>query len=96
MDIQHMEYSKVHLPTITSTAKKYYNDSYKWITDYDRRVVHGIIYYHVDNIESSLTCIENIVTTIINESGENGFAIIADHGVTAGHTISKKSKKYNF
>lgn len=96
MDIQHMEYSKVHLPTITSTAKKYYNDSYKWITDYDRRVVHGIIYYHVDNIESSLTCIENIVTTIINESGENGFAIIADHGVTAGHKISKKSKKYNF
>ena len=96
MDILHMEYSKVHLPTITDIAKRYYSDSYKWIYDYDQRVVHGRIFYHVDNIENSLTCLQDIVTTIINEAGESGFAIIADHGVTAGHKISKKDKKYNF
>lgn len=96
LNVQHMEYAKSHLPTITSVARNYYDDSYKWVVDYDRNVIHGKVYYHVSNLESALTYLKNIVNTIINEVGERAFAIIADHGSTVGHKISKKGKKYDF
>lgn len=96
MDIIHSEYSKVHLPSITSVAKEYYNDTFSWLTDYDQNVIHGKTYYHIENIERSLSCIQKIVNRIVAESGEVGFAIIADHGATVGHKLKKKDKKYNF
>lgn len=96
LDIIHSEYAKVHLPSITSIAKEYYDNSFKWITDYDQDVIHGKTYYHVENMEKSLSCIQRIVDRIVAKSGENGFAIIADHGATVGHKLKKKDKKYNF
>ena len=96
MDIVHSEYAKVHLPSVTSIAKEYYDNSYKWVLDYDQNVIHGKTYYHVENIENSLTTIRNIVDRIVAKSGENGFAIIADHGASVGHKLKKKDKKYNF
>lgn len=96
MDIIHSEYAKVHLPSITSIAKEYYDESFKWITEYDQDVIHKKTFYHVDNLESSLSCIQDIIVKIVVESGEKGFAIIADHGATVGHKLRKKEKKYNF
>lgn len=89
-------YAKCHLPSITSMAKSFYPENYKWILDYDNKVVHGDTYYHVDNMEKTLSTIEGIINNIIfNESG-NSFAIIADHGSTVGHKLKRKDKKYNF
>lgn len=96
MEIIHSEYAKVHLPSITSVAKKCYDNSFIWITDYDQDVIHGKTYYHVENIERSLFYIQKIIDRIASESGGNGFAIIADHGATVGHKLKKKDKKYNF
>ena len=89
-------YAKCHIPSITSMAKSFYPETYEWILDYDNKVVHGDTYYHVDNMEKSLSTIESIINDIIfNESG-NSFAIIADHGSTVGHKLKRKDKKYNF
>ncbi|MDE6433413.1 MAG: BREX-4 system phosphatase PglZ [Lachnospiraceae bacterium] len=88
-------YCKCHLPSITMVAKEYYPSEYKWISDYDTQVVHGEIYYHIQNVEKALRIIENLVEQIVS-SEENEFAITADHGATAGHKIDKKDKKYNF
>lgn len=91
-------YCKCHLPSITKEAQDYYPSEHKWIwkyDKYDREVVHGEIYYHVPNMEKSLTIIEDIVEQIISQE-ENDFAITADHGATVGHKIDKKDKKYNF
>lgn len=96
LDIIHSEYAKVHLPSITSVAKEYYDDTFNWIIDYDQNVIHGKTYYHIDNMERSLSCIQKIIDKIVAESGESGFAIIADHGATVGHKLKKKDKKYNF
>lgn len=89
-------YAKCHLPSITSMAKSFYAESYEWILDYDNKVVHGDTYYHVDNIEKSLSTIEAIIYNIIFNEGGNPFAIIADHGSTVGHKLKRKDKKYNF
>ena len=89
-------YAKCHIPSITSMAKNFYPETYEWILDYDNKVVHGDTYYHVDNMEKSLSTLEAIINNIIfNESG-NSFAIIADHGSTVGHKLKRKDKKYSF
>lgn len=89
-------YAKCHLPSITSMAKSFYAESYEWILDYDNKVVHGDTYYHVDNMEKSLSTIEAIICNIIFNENGNSFAIIADHGSTVGHKLKRKDKKYNF
>ncbi len=89
-------YTKCHIPSITSMAKSFYPENYEWILDYDNKVVHGDTYYHVDNMEKTLSTIEGVINNIIfNESG-NSFAITADHGSTVGHKLKRKDKKYNF
>lgn len=89
-------YAKCHIPSITSMAKTFYPENYEWILDYDKKVIHGDTYYHVDNMEKTLSTIESIINNIIfNESG-NPFAIIADHGSTVGHKLKRKDKKYDF
>lgn len=94
--IESKAYGKCHLPSITSVAKKYYQMENNWILSYDNEVIHGETYYHVHNIEKSLTVIEEIIKDILSAEGEQEFAIIADHGSSVGHKIDKKEKKYNF
>lgn len=89
-------YAKCHLPSITSVSKKYYPEEYKWLSDYDKQVVHGEGYYHVCSIEKSLSVIESLIDKIISKEDESCFAITADHGATVGHKLHKKDKKYKF
>lgn len=89
-------YAKCHIPSITSMAKNYYPKNYEWILDYDKKVVHGDTYYHVDNIDKSLSMLESIIGNIIFNENGNSFAIIADHGSTVGHKLKRKDKKYDF
>ena len=89
-------YAKSHLPSTTSAAQEFYPSEYQWNPSYDRNVVHGSIYYHADNMEKALSFIKEMINEIISaEAGEN-FAIIADHGSSAGHKLWKKEKKYDF
>lgn len=94
--ISYCAYTKCHLPSITSQAKDCYPNTYKWIPDYDQKVIHGGAYYPVTNLENSLEIIDDIVSQIVLKEGEEPFAITADHGSTIGHKICKKEKKYNF
>lgn len=89
-------YTKCHIPSITSQAKDCYSAEYKWILDYDQKVIHGEIFYPVTNLEKSLEIIDSIITQIVLKEGDEPFAITADHGGTVGHKICKKEKKYNF
>ncbi len=89
-------YGKAHLPSITSVAKQYYTMENEWNLEYDTQVIHGETYYHVRNIEKSLTVIESMIKEICAAEGDSEFAIIADHGSTIGHKIKKKEKKFNF
>lgn len=89
-------YSKCHLPSITTVAKKFYPPEYKWMDDYDQQVVHGSTYYPVKNLENALSKIESLVDRIMAEEGGADFAITADHGATVGHKIKKEDKEYNF
>ena len=89
-------YTKCHLPSTTSIAKEFYPPEYKWIEDYDSKVIHGGTYYHVQNLESSLSEIKTIIDRIVDDDEEGIFAITADHGSTVGHKIQKRNKKYNF
>nr|WP_317353843.1 BREX-4 system phosphatase PglZ [uncultured Agathobacter sp.] len=94
--VERMAYTKAHLPSITSIAKDYYTFDNEWISDFDEKVIHGGIYYHVDNIEKSLSIIEEIIDQIIVKTGDNSFVITADHGASIGHKIAKKEKLYDF
>lgn len=89
-------YGKCHLPSITSVAQKYYAKEYHWDLTYDQDVIHGGIYYHVDNIEKALATIDRLIEQIIEAEADDIFAITADHGATVGHRLDKKDKKYNF
>ena len=91
-------YAKSHLPSITSAAKASYPGEYEntWELEYDRKAVHGETYYPVNNMETALTIIEEIINKIVEAEGDNDFALIADHGATIGHKIKKKEKKYKF
>ncbi len=89
-------YAKCHIPSITSMAKDFYPENYEWILDYDKKVIHGDTYHHVDNMEKTLSIIESIIRNIIFNEGGNSFAIIADHGSTVGHKLKRKDKKYDF
>lgn len=89
-------YTKSHLPSITSQAKKYFSDKFEWNREYDSKVVHGEIYYHVSNLEKSLTVIKRMIEEILNTYEGKKIAIIADHGATINHKLIKKSKLYDF
>ena len=95
-NISYNAYTKCHIPSITSQAKDFYSNEYKWVSDYDTKVVHGGIYYPVPNLEMSLEMIDELISKIILAEGDEPFAITADHGSTVGHKICKKEKKYNF
>lgn len=95
-NISYSAYTKCHIPSITSQAKDFYSNAYKWILDYDQKVLHGEIYYPVSNLERSLEIIDDLISKIISDEGDEPFAITADHGGTVGHKICKKEKKYNF
>lgn len=88
-------YAKSHIPSITSQARKHYPNNYKWILDYDQKVIHGEFYYPAVNLENALSVIDDLIERIITIEGDNTFAITADHGSTVGHKIIKKDKKYN-
>lgn len=96
MQIDYCAYSKSHLPSITSVAQNAYTMRNVWISDYDKKVVHGQTYYPAINLENALSVIEEMIENIIVEEGENTFAITADHGATIGHKICKREKKYDF
>lgn len=89
-------YGKCHLPSITSVAKNYYTMENEWLSDYDTHVIHGETYYHVQNIEKSLSVIEDMLDRIISMEEDGDFAITADHGSSVGHKLNKKEKKYDF
>ena len=95
-NITYSAYAKCHIPSRTSQAKECYSSEYKWILDYDQKVIHGETYYPVANLEKSLEIINDIVSQIILNEGEEPFVITADHGGTVGHKICRKEKKYNF
>lgn len=94
--IESKVYGKCHLPSITSVAKKYYSMKNDWLTDYDKQVIHGDTYYHVHNVEKSLSVIEDMINRILLAEGDEEFAITADHGSSVGHKLNKKDKKYSF
>lgn len=94
--VERMSYTKAHLPSITSVARYYYKFDNVWISDYDEKVIHGEIYYHVENIEKSLSVIEDMIDQIIENTSGKPFVITADHGASVGHKLSKKEKTYNF
>ncbi|MCM1063036.1 MAG: BREX-4 system phosphatase PglZ [Eubacterium sp.] len=94
--VERMCYAKAHLPSITSVAKEYYKFDNEWITDFDEKVIHGGIYYHVDSMEKSLSVIEDILDRILLKAGDDPFVITADHGASIGHKLLKKEKKYDF
>lgn len=94
--IEDVSYCKSHLPSITEVAGHYYADSYIWDRDYDTKVIHGDFYYHVDNLERSLSIIADIINNISIEEGDGPFAITADHGASVGHKLDKKEKAYNY
>ncbi|MBD5489944.1 MAG: BREX-4 system phosphatase PglZ [Lachnospiraceae bacterium] len=94
--IESKAYGKCHLPSITSVAKNYYSMKNEWLSDYDMLVIHGDTYYHVQNVEKSLSVIENMIDSILSIEGDEVFAITADHGSSVGHKLHKKDKKYNF
>lgn len=89
-------YGKSHLPSTTSAAQTFYPETYKWDLTYDKKVVHEGLYYHVDNLEKALTVVGQMVAKIASVQQDETFAVIADHGATAGHKIQKKEKKYQF
>ena len=89
-------YTKCHLPSVTSIAKEFYPPDYEWIEDYDSKVIHGGTYYHVQNMESSLSEIRAMIDRIIDNDEDGFFAITADHGSTVGHKIQKRDKSYQF
>ena len=94
--IESKAYGKCHLPSITSVAKNYYSMKNDWLLNYDTLVIHGDTYYHVHNVEKSLSVIENMIDSILLIEGDEVFAITADHGSSVGHKLNKKDKKYNF
>lgn len=89
-------YGKCHLPSTSSMAKMFYSLQYEWLFEYDEKVIHGGPYYHVENLEKSLSIIERLIDRIVSVEGEDIFAIMADHGSTIGHKLQKKEKKYSF
>lgn len=95
-NISYSAYTKCHIPSITSQTKDFYPNEYKWVLDYDTKVIHERIYYPVPNLEMSLEIIDELISRIILTEGDEPFAITADHGSTVGHKICKKEKKYNF
>lgn len=94
--IESKAYAKCHLPSVTSEAKKYYKMERDWLLEYDNQVIHGETYYHVYNIEKSLSVIDEMIKDILEAEDDKEFAIIADHGATVGHKLDKKEKKYSF
>lgn len=88
--------AKAHIPTITSIAKTAYTFPNTWITDYDKEVVHGKIYEPVQNLESSLSSIREMVEKACRLANGQPFVITADHGATVGNRVDNKGKKYNF
>lgn len=89
-------YTKCHIPSITSQATDCYPVEYKWILDYDQKVIHGGFFYPVTNLEGSLETLDSIISQIVLKEGDEPFAITADHGGSVGHKICKKGKKYDF
>lgn len=94
--VEFSSYTKCHLPSITSIAKEFYPQEYEWIEDYDNKVIHGGTYYHVQNMESSLSEIRIMIDRIVDNDEDGFFAVTADHGSTVGHKIQKKDKNYQF
>ncbi len=89
-------YGKSRLPSTSFAAKEAYSFTDEWILDFDKEIVHGKIYYHVENLEGALTELEVLIDRIIAEEGNRPFAIISDHGASVGHKLYKKEKKYDF
>lgn len=89
-------YGKSRLPSTSLTAREAYPQEYKWILDFDKQIVHGSIYYHVENLERALTKLEMLVDQITKEEGNQSFAIISDHGASVGYKLYKREKKYDF
>lgn len=96
VNVEFCSYAKSHLPSITSVAKDLYDMKYKWVLDYDNKVIHDQFYYPVISLEKALSVIKDMINKIILEEGSNVFAITADHGSSVGHKILKKQKKYNY
>lgn len=89
-------YGKSRLPSTSSMAKEAYPPCHKWMLDFDQEIVHGRIYYHVENLEGALTKLEALIDQIATEVGNQPFAIISDHGASVGHKLCKREKKYDF
>lgn len=89
-------YGKSRLPSTSFTAKEAYPPCHKWMLDFDQEIVHGRIYYHVENLESALTKLKTLIDQIATEVGNQPFAIISDHGASVGHKLCKREKKYDF
>lgn len=89
-------YGKSRLPSTSSTAREAYPLCYKWISDFDKEIVHGSIYYHTENLERALTKIEMLIDQIAAEESNRSFAIISDHGASVGHKLARREKKYDF
>jgi hypothetical protein len=89
-------YAKSHLPSTTEQARKFFSEKYKWYRDFDTKVIHGEMYYHISNLELSLRIIKEMVLGVIKENLGKRIAIIADHGATINHKLINSLKCYDY
>lgn len=94
--INYADFAKGYLPSITSVNKERILKYDKWITDFDKEVIHGKIYSPIKTIPDAINYIETMITKIIHENPGSVICICSDHGCTCQSKLISYEKKYDF
>lgn len=94
--INYADFAKGYLPSITSVNKEKINKYDKWITDFDKEIIHGKFYNPIKTVPDAINYVETMIEKIIRENPDSIICICSDHGCTCQSKLISYEKKYDF